>query len=417
MNKIDTQLRLAKLASAGLTALSVNKVNRVLRAVASTITRREREILSANQKDLCSISETNPYYDRALLTPERISGIAKQLRDVAKLPSPLNKILEQRTLPNRLRLSKVSAPLGVVGVIYESRPNVTVETFSLLFKSGNVCILKGGKEMRRTNAALVKIIQQVLKANKINFDCVVLLPSNRAAVYQMLKADKYIDVLIPRGGAGLIKFVRENSTISVIETGAGVVHAYFDKSGDEKIGAEIISNAKTRRPSLCNALDTLIIHQARLKDLPKLVAPLVKAKVIIYTDKLAYGALKNNYDKSLLRRASKKDFGKEFLSLQMSIKTVASAREAIDFINQYGSKHSEAIIARDEKIIKRFFSQVDAAAVYSNTSTAFTDGGQFGLGAEIGISTQKLHARGPLGLRELTSYKWIARGNGQVRPL
>lgn len=415
MSKIDTQLRLAKLASADLTALSVDKVNRVLRAVASAITHKKKKILSANQKDLRLISKADPYYDRALLTPARISGITEQLRDVAKLPSPLNIALERRTLRNGLRLSKVSVPLGVVGVIYESRPNVTVETFSLLFKSNNACVLKGGREVQRTNAVLVKIIRRVLKANKVNPNCVVLLPSNRTAVSQMLQADKYIDVLIPRGGAGLIKFVRENSTIPVVETGVGVVHTYFDKSGDARIGARIIFNAKTRRPSLCNALDTLIIHQTRLKDLPELTASLAKAGVVIYADGRAYRTLKNNYDNSLLRRATVKDFGKEFLSLQMSIKTVASAREAIDFINQHGSKHSEAIIARDEKVIKQFFSQVDAAAVYSNTSTAFTDGGQFGLGAEIGISTQKLHARGPLGLRELTSYKWIARGNGQVR--
>ena len=415
MNKIDHQLFLAKLAASGLAAIPVSKVNKVLRATASAIIRQQKAILSANQKDLLSIDKADPRYDRALLTPARIKGVAGQLRDVANLPSPLNQILEQRTVKSGLRLSKVSVPLGVVGVIYESRPNVTVEVFSLLFKSGNACVLKGGKEVSRTNAALVKIIQEVLTANKINFNCVVLLPSNRSAVGQLLKADKYIDVLIPRGSAGLVKYVRENSIIPVIETGAGVVHTYFDKSGDARIGARIIFNAKTRRPSVCNALETLIVHQARLKDLPVLTAPLAKFKVKIFADKLAYKALKGDYEANLLRLASAKDFGREFLSLQMSIKTVSSAQEAIKFINQHGSKHSEAIIASDKKIIQQFFNQVDAAAVYSNTSTAFTDGGQFGLGAEIGISTQKLHARGPLGLKELTSYKWIVRGGGQAR--
>src|SRR3989338_382910 len=415
MNKIDSQLRQAKLAIICLAVTPVNKVNKVLRAVAAAILRKQEAILSANQKDLLSINKADQRYDRALLTPARIKDIAGQLRDVVKLPSPLNQILEQRTVKSGLRLSKISAPLGVVGVIYESRPNVTVEVFSLLFKSGNACVLKGGKEADTTNTVFVKIIQKVLMANKINSDCVILLPSNRSAVKQLLKADKYIDVLIPRGNAGLIKYVRENSTIPVIETGAGMGHTYFDKSGDAKIGARILFNAKTRRPSLCNALDTLIIHQARLKDLPALTAPLAKFKVKIFADKSAYKILKSSYQVDLLKLAGKKDFGREFLSLQMSVKTVASAEEAIEFINRHSSKHSEAIIASDKKVTEKFFVQVDAAAVYSNASTAFTDGGQFGLGAEIGISTQKLHARGPLGLKELTSYKWIVRGQGQTR--
>ncbi|MBI4992766.1 MAG: glutamate-5-semialdehyde dehydrogenase [Candidatus Magasanikbacteria bacterium] len=415
MNKINSQLSKAKLSAVALGLIPVSKINKALRAVAVAILREQKVILSANKKDLLSINKVDLRYDRALLTPARISGIAGQLRDVAKLPSPLNQILEQRTIKSGLRLSKITVPLGVVGVIYESRPNVTVEVFSLLFKSGNVCVLKGGKEVNRTNTAFIKVIQKVLTANKINSGCVVLLPSNRTTVNQLLKSDKYIDVLIPRGSAGLIKYARENSTIPVIETGAGVVHTYFDKSGNAKIGARIIVNAKTRRPSVCNALDTLIIHKARLKDLPALTAPLVKFKVKIFADESAYKALKGDYDEDLLKLASAKDFGREFLSLQMSIKTVVSAEEAIDFINRHSSKHSEAIVARDKKITEEFFNQVDAAAVYSNTSTAFTDGGQFGLGAEIGISTQKLHARGPLGLKELTSYKWVVRGDGQVR--
>ncbi|MBI5222357.1 MAG: glutamate-5-semialdehyde dehydrogenase [Candidatus Magasanikbacteria bacterium] len=417
MKKIDSQLCRAKSAMVSLATMPVSKVNRVLRATASAITRQQKEILSANKKDLRSINPADPRYDRALLTPARIRGIARQLRDVAELPSPLNQVLEQRTLDNGLRLSKVSVPLGAVGVIYESRPNVTVEVFSLLFKSGNTCVLKGGKEVHRTNTALVKIIRKVLVKSKTNPDCIILLPSNHIVVDQLLRANKYVDVLIPRGGAGLIKYVRANSSIPVIETGVGVVHTYFDKSGDAKIGARIIANAKTRRPSVCNALDTLIIHQARLKDLSVLMAPLAKSKVKVCADRAACYALKGNYPAGLLLKAGHKDFGREFLSLQMSIKTVASAKEAIQFINQRGSKHSEAIIANNKKIIEQFFAQVDAAALYSNTSTAFTDGGQFGLGAEIGISTQKLHARGPLGLKELMSYKWIVRGNGQIRPV
>lgn len=415
MNKINSQLSKAKLSTVALGLMPVSKINKALRAVATAILREQKAILSANKKDLLLINKSDSRYDRALLTPTRLADIAGQLRDVAELPSPLNQILEQRTVESGLRLSKISVPLGVVGVIYESRPNVTMEVFSLLFKSGNVCVLKGGKEVGRTNTALVKIIQKVLTVNKINPDCVVLLPSNRTAVSELLKADKHVDVLIPRGSAELIKYTRENSTIPVIETGAGVVHTYFDKSGDAKIGARIIFNAKTRRPSVCNALDTLIVHKTRLKDLPVLTAPLAKSKVKIYADEPAYGILKGRYDVDLLKLAGKKDFGREFLSLQMSIKTVRSAQEAIDFIKQHSSKHSEAIIARDKKIIEKFFVEVDAAAVYSNTSTAFTDGGQLGLGAEIGISTQKLHARGPLGLKELTSYKWVVRGDGQVR--
>jgi glutamate-5-semialdehyde dehydrogenase len=361
------------------------------------------------------MSPDNPKYDRLMLTHERIRDIASDIRSVAKLNSPLEEIIEQRTIANGLHLKKIRVPLGVVGIIYEARPNVTFDVFSLCLKSGNVCLLKGGSDAEYSNLAIVGILQRVLKRYNVNENIVQLLPADRESTTEMLNASDYIDILIPRGSQALIDFVRKNSSVPVIETGAGIVHTYFDKSADKKIGADIIANAKLRRVSVCNALDCLVIHRSRISDLSYLCRQLVENQVEIYADADSYMHLKEVFPDGLIFPAQEAHFGTEFLSKKISIKTVNSFNEALDHIAEYSSKHSEAIIASDTEIITRFFKDVDAAVVYANTSTAFTDGAQFEMGAEIGISTQKLHARGPMALMELTSYKWIVIGKGQIR--
>ncbi len=395
----------------------VSKINQALRLAARLFWQERQKILAINAKDLSKISPLAAFYDRAKLTEERIVAMAKQLQVVASLPSPLGRQQEKRKLPNGLELSRVSVPLGVVGVIYEARPNVTAEVFSLCLKSGNVCILKGGKEVAGTNTFLVRLIRQALQASSLPSASINLLPGGRDNVAALLQADGTVDVIIPRGGAGLIEYVRKNSIVPVIETGAGVVHTYFDKTGDVQAAAQIIFNAKTRRVSVCNALDTLLINRQRLADVFPLVAPLATRKVIVWADSATYQKLKGKYPAALLRHARPTDFGREFLDYQLSIKVAESLEEAINHINKFGSHHSDAIISKDKKSIQRFFQAVDSAVVYANASTAFSDGAEFGLGAEIGISTQKLHARGPLGLAALTSYKWIIRGQGQTRPV
>ena len=404
-----------KKASQSLVDLSEPEINKVLESFAELLLAKKSGILAANEKDLAQMEESDPRYDRLQLTAERIAGIASDVKNVAGLPYPVGEVLEERKLDNGLELSKVRVSLGVIGIIYEARPNVTCDVFSLCFKSGNACVLKGGKEAQHSNEIFVKIIQEVLQQHSLDTNIVCLLSNDRSETQAMLEAHGYVDVIIPRGGHNLINFVRESSKVPVIETGAGIVHTYFAKSADLEKGKEIIFNAKTRRPSVCNALDTLIVHQARLDDLPQLVEQLAKEKVKILADEEAYQALKGEYNDNLLKPADEDSFGTEFLSLKMSIKTVASNEKAIEHISQYSSQHSEAIIAEDQAEIGYFLQRVDAAAVYANTSTAFTDGAQFGLGAEIGTSTQKLHARGPMGLKELTSYKWVIRGEGQVR--
>ena len=361
------------------------------------------------------MSPDDPKYDRLMLTKGRIRDIASDIRSVAKLNSPLGEIIEERTIKNGLHLKKIRVPLGVVGIIYEARPNVTFDVFSLWLKSGNVCLLKGGSDAEYSNLAIVGILQRVLKQFNVNENIVQLLPVDRESTSEMLSASDYIDIIIPRGSQTLIDFVRKNSTMPVRETGAGIVHTYFDKSADKDTGADIITNAKLRRVSVCNALDCLIIHQSRISDLSYLCKQLVDNQVEIYADRDSYNHLKENYPEGLIFPAQEVHFGTEFLSKKMSVKTVNSIEEALDHIAEYSSKHSEAIIATDTEIIARFFKEVDAAVVYANTSTAFTDGAQFEMGAEIGISTQKLHARGPMALKELTSYKWIVRGEGQIR--
>ncbi len=372
-------------------------------------------ILEENRKDLDLMDPSDPKYDRLKLTTGSISAIADDIRNVAKLPSPLGKVTEERFMPNGLNLFRVTVPFGVVGVIYEARPNVTFDVFSLCIKSGNGCILKGGSDAQYSNEAIISVIKKVLTSFSLNTSLCELLPSDREATQEMLKARDYIDVIIPRGGKKLIEYVTANSRVPVIETGAGIVHTYLDESADLSKAAAIINNAKTRRVSVCNALDCLIVHRKQLANLPEVLLPLVSGNVVLYADAPSHAILNNHYPSSLLMNATEDSYGTEFLSLMMSVKTVENIDEALEHISKYGSKHSEAILSSNAENIERFLSEVDAAAVYANASTAFTDGSQFGLGAEIGISTQKLHARGPMGLAELTSYKWIVKGNGQIR--
>ncbi|WP_374951192.1 glutamate-5-semialdehyde dehydrogenase [Mucilaginibacter sp.] len=396
-------------------SLTADTINKVLLDVANAAIMQTDYLLQENAKDLQRMDPADPKYDRLTLTPARIQSVAIDIKNVSVLPSPLGAVLSDKTLPNGLQIKKVRVPLGVVGVIYEARPNVTFDVFALCFKTGNVCILKGGSDAEFSNRAIIKIIHEVLAAHSINLNMGTLLPAERDATEALLNAVGYVDVLIPRGSQGLIDYVRNNSKVPVIETGAGIVHTYFDETGDLNKAVAIIDNAKTRRVSVCNALDCLIINSKRLGDLVHIAEPLAKKEVTIFADKQAYAVLDGHYPSSLLHEAKPEHFGTEFLSMKMSVKTVNDLDEALGHIAANSSKHSEAIISEDELNIENFLNRVDAAAVYVNASTAFTDGAQFGLGAEIGISTQKLHARGPMGLEELTSYKWIVKGNGQIR--
>jgi glutamate-5-semialdehyde dehydrogenase len=402
-------------ASRMLPLVDHQKINLLLMDLADYAESKAYFILNENKKDLMLMNENDPKYDRLKLTKKRITAIADDIRNVAKLSSPLGKMLMSKSLPNGLSVSKITVPLGVVGIIYEARPNVTFDVFSLCIKSGNACLLKGGSDAINSNTAIISVIKAILVKHQLDPETVNLLPSSHQATEAMLNAIGYVDVIIPRGGQKLIDFVRQNAKIPVIETGAGIVHTYFDESADLEKGRAIIHNAKTRRVSVCNALDCLIIHKERLKDLPSIAKMLGESHVEIYADEHAYNYLKDNYPADKLFHARPEHFGTEFLSYKMAVKTVSNLQEALDHISEYSSKHSEAIISENKKNIDRFLMIVDAAAVYANTSTAFTDGAQFGLGAEIGISTQKLHARGPMALEELTSYKWIVESNGQIR--
>jgi glutamate-5-semialdehyde dehydrogenase len=404
----------ARLASRK-TSLIPAVINQVLEDLAAAAIAQTDNLLQENQKDLDRMDPANPNYDRLKLTAERIQDIADDIINVAYLENPLGHILSEKTMPNGLHISKITVPLGVVGVIYEARPNVTFDVFALCFKTGNSCVLKGGSDAAYSNKAIIEVIHDVLKKHNIDVNIVTLLPTEREAADAMFNAVGYIDVLIPRGSQSLINQVRQNSKVPVIETGAGIVHTYFDESGDLKKGTDIVFNAKTRRVSVCNALDCLIIHSSRLNDLPAIAVPLGEAQVELFADEPAYAILKDHYPGKHLHKAKPEHFGTEFLSLKLAIKTVDSFDEALDYIAIHSSKHSEAIISEDAVNIETFLNRVDAAAVYVNASTAFTDGAQFGLGAEIGISTQKLHARGPMGLQELTSYKWLIKGDGQMR--
>ena len=373
-------------------------------------------IIAENKKDLALMDETDPRYDRLLLNSKRIEEIASDIRNVVRLNNPVGRVIYETFRPNDLKISKVSVPFGVIGVIYEARPNVTFDVFSLCFKTGNACILKGGSDAIHSNIAIVNIIKALLEKDGINPDAISLLPVGHDETTQLLTAREYVDLIIPRGSKNLIDFVRANATIPVIETGAGICHTYFDEYGDKEIGRAVVNNAKTRRVSVCNALDCLIIHESRLPDLDYIVGLCSGSNVVIYADEKAYKALKGKYPSDLLQYATEESFGTEYLSYRMAVKTVNTFDDALSHISKYGSKHSEAIISDNKPRIELFFKQVDASSVYSNTSTAFTDGGEFGLGAEIGISTQKLHARGPMALEALTTYKWIIEGKGQIRP-
>ena len=382
-----------KAASRTLALIPDDKKNRILLRLADAITVNADALLEANAQDLARMDKSNPLYDRLQLTQERLEGIATDMRHVATLPSPLGVITNERTLDNGLYLRRISVPFGVIGVIYEARPNVSFDVFSLCFKSGNACVLKGGKDADCSNRAIVGLIKELLEQECVNPNVVSLLPATHDATAEMLNAVGYIDVCIPRGGRGLIDFVRDNARIPVIETGAGVVHAYFDKDGDLKKGRAIVNNAKTRRVSVCNALDCLLVHKDRVGDLDALLEPM-NGRVTFHND----------------------EYGREWMSYDLSIKIVDSLDDALAHIAQYSSGHSECIITENEATAQRFRMEVDAACVYVNAPTSFTDGAQFGLGAEIGISTQKLGPRGPMALMEMTTYKWLIDGNGQTRP-
>lgn len=405
-----------KRASKTLVLLTDQQRNEILNAVADAIIGNKERILAANEKDLAKMDVKNPLYDRLQLTGKRLDDIAGDMRNVASLPSPLGHVTNKKTLPNGLRLHRVSVPFGVIGMIYEARPNVTFDVFSLCFKSGNACVLKGGSDADLSNQAAVQVIHEVLKQYGVNPNVVTLLPATHEATAEMLNAVGYVDLCIPRGGRRLIDFVRDTARIPVIETGAGVVNTYFDKDGDVEMGKAIINNAKTRRVSVCNALDCLLVHESRLGDLAALVKPLLDHKVTLYVDGPAYQLLEGHYPPILLQPVTEESYGTEFMDYKMAIRTVSSLEEALDHIDRFGSGHSEAIITQNEKAARQFQQAVDAACVYWNAPTSFTDGAQFGLGAEIGISTQKLGPRGPMALEEITTYKWIIEGEGQTRP-
>ena len=405
----------AKAAALSVQELDESRRNAILLRVADSLSSEADALLAANAEDLAAMDRANPLYDRLMLTRERLEGIAADMRKVASLPSPLDLVLDDRVLPNGLHLRKISVPFGVIGVIYEARPNVTFDVFSLCFKSGNACVLKGGRDADRSNRAAVALIKRALEAEGADPEAVQLLPATHEAASELLNAVGYVDLVIPRGGRRLIDFVRDNARIPCIETGAGVVNTFFDASADLEKGRRIVTNAKTRRVSVCNALDCLIIHSSRLGDLPALVSEM-SGCVTLYADPRAYSALKGRYPAERLCQATRESFGTEFMDYKMAVKTVDSLSEALNHIRRYGSGHSEAIVTEDPAAARTFQRAVDAACVYVNAPTSFTDGAQFGLGAEIGISTQKLGARGPMGLEALTTYKWLVNGHGQTRP-
>lgn len=413
--QLESVFKSVQKASRALALMDEAQIDEVLIRLADKVLSDVDAILSANKKDLDRMAPTDPKYDRLKLTEQRIRDIANDLKNVASLPSPLGIRLEHRTVKSGLELSKISVPLGVVGIIYEARPNVTFDVFSLCLKSGNACVLKGGSDAEFSNRYIFSLIRGILATSGVDQNIIELLPPDRDSTSALLNAVGYIDIIIPRGSQSLIDYVRNNSRVPVIETGAGIVHTYFDQSGDLTKGADIVFNAKTRRVSVCNALDCLIVHSSRLRDIPVLVQKLQEKDVLIYADAPSYAALQNKYPAHLLQPAHDEHFGTEFLDYKMSIRTVDDFQDALEHIHTYSSRHSEAIVAEDNQVVEAFLKTVDAAAVYANASTAFTDGAQFGLGAEIGISTQKLHARGPMALREMTSYKWIIRGDGTVR--
>lgn len=413
VKNIEPLLIKTSVAATALRNCSNGQIRKVLLSLAEVLLENKAAILKANAKDMANMEKDNPHNDRLLLTEQRIVAIANSIKNISKLPNPADKNLVQRKLKNGLLLQKQTVPLGVVAAIYESRPNVTFDIAALCLRSQNGCVLKGSKEALHTNKMAVSLIKQAYKMHGLPTDCLLLLPVEREAVEQLFTAIKWVDVIIPRGSDSLIQFVRKNSLVPVIETGAGVCHVYVEKKADIGKAVNIVVNAKTSRPSVCNAVDTIIVDEAiALKFLSALQPHFIKHGVHIFADAKAYPLLKGY---SLLHKASKEDFGKEFLSLQCAIKVVDNIEEALRHIAQYSTRHSEAIVSENKKQCERFLKEVDAAAVYANASTRFTDGEEFGLGAEVGISTQKLHARGPFALEKLVTEKWVIRGTGQVR--
>ena len=407
--------RAAKKAAAELASADDGKTSGMLLSLADRIGKNQDALLKANRADLAKMPEDNPMYDRLKLDSRRLEGIAADMRNVAGLPCPAGRILSETVRPNGMKIQKVSVPFGVVGIIYEARPNVSFDVFSLCVKSGNACILKGGSDAFHTNSAIVELIRSVLRDCGFDENIVTLMPAGHDSTAALLEAAGDVDLVIPRGSKRLIDFVRQNARVPVIETGAGICHTYFDRDGDLNKGAAIVTNAKTRRVSVCNALDCLIVHKDRLFDLPGLCSGVKDHDVVIYADEAAYAALEGNYPAELLLHADEDSFGTEFLSYRMAVRTVDSLDEALQHISRYSSKHSECIVTENKETADRFLREVDAACVYANVSTAFTDGAQFGFGAEIGISTQKLHARGPMALPELNTYKYVITGDGQIR--
>lgn len=421
-NQLDKILLLAAQATRNVQALSTAQINTLLIAVADEADKETETLLVANAKDLARMDVTDPRYDRLKLTAERIQGITNDMRNVAGLYSPVGSIIESHEAPAGFQLVRKRVPFGVIGVIYEARPNVSFDIFSLCAKTNNVCLLKGGTDALDSNTAIVGLIRKVAQSLGFDSNMVQLLPPDREITKQLLEAVGKVDLVIPRGSGRLIRFVRDNAKVPVIETGAGICHTYVDDSASVQMARDIVENAKTRRVSVCNALDCMLIHSKRVGDLPAICAPLLKKNVTIYADNRSYAALKDSYtncdtdsDTPLLLHASPENYGTEFLSLRMAIKVVDTLDEALVHIAVNGSKHSECIVTEDQAAAKRFQLEVDAACVYHNVSTAFTDGAQFGLGAEVGISTQKLHARGPMALQELCTYKWLVIGIGQIR--
>lgn len=413
--RLNETFQAIKLASRKLALMDGKLINDIITAVADAAIEYSDSILNANAMDLALMDSSDPKYDRLKLTVSRIEDISSDMRNVAKLQSPLGNVLYEDVRPNGLKIKKISVPFGVIGVIYEARPNVSFDVFSLCLKSGSACILKGGSDAYNSNKAIVDIIHTVLDKFGVDRNVVQLLPADREATTELLHANDYVDLIIPRGSSSLINYVRKESTVPVIETGAGICHTYFDLAADVEKGARIINNAKTRRVSVCNALDCLIVHADRLSDLPQLCKMLADSNVVIYADKPAYQALDGCYPSELLKPATKDSYGTEFLDYKMSVRTVSDIEEAVTHIYKYSSRHSECIVTEDYRAVGYFRKAVDAACVYVNAPTSFTDGAQFGLGAEIGISTQKLHARGPMGLKEITTYKWLIDGEGQIR--
>jgi glutamate-5-semialdehyde dehydrogenase len=415
MEEYRNKIKEAAAAVKSLINISDAQINEALTDTADVLWAEKEKALEANKEDLSKMDPSDPKYDRLKLTAERIEGIANEMKQVALLPSPLDRVLSESVRPNGMKIRKISVPFGVVGVIYEARPNVTCDVFSLCLKSGNVCLLKGGSDADHSNRALADIIRKVLEKHHIDPAVCTLLPPGHEATAALLQATGMVDLVIPRGSSSLISYVHENARVPVIETGAGICHTYFDKDGDKEKGCRIVNNAKTRRVSVCNALDCLIVHSDRLGDLPYICSKLADHHVVIYADELSFNALSGHYPETLLQPATAESYGTEFLDYKMSIRTIHTAGEALEHIARYSSKHSECIITESEETARMFERQVDAACVYTNVSTAFTDGAQFGFGAETGISTQKLHARGPMALPELTTYKYVIVGDGQIR--